>query len=68
MHNDNGSIWINGNAKDCKYWVHLYYTGLSCKDEDEEMIAKITKYYCKRHNPYKTLRPKYVLKKCKYYI
>ena len=48
MDNDNGSVWINGNAKNCKYWVHLYYTGLSCKDEDEEMFAKITKYYCKR--------------------
>ena len=31
---------FNGNAKNCKYWVHLYYTGLSCKHEDEEMFAK----------------------------
>ena len=62
MDNDNGSVWINGNAKNCKYQVRLYYTGLSCKDEDEEMFAKITKYYYKRHNPYKILRPKYVLK------
>ena len=51
MYNDNGSVWIKGNAKNCEYSVHLYYTGLSCKDEDEEMFAKITKYHCKRYNP-----------------
>ena len=62
MDNDNGWVWINGNTKNCKYWVHLYYTGLSCKNEDEEMFAKITQCYCKTHNPYKILRPKYVLK------
>ena len=59
--NDNGSVWINGNAKNCKYWAHLYYTGLSCRDEDKEMFAKITKYYCKRHKPCQILRPKYAL-------
>ena len=52
---DNSLFWINSNAKNCKYWVHLYYTGLSCKDEDEEMFAKITKYFCKRHNSYTLL-------------
>ena len=41
---------------------HLYHTGLPCKDEDEEMFAKITKYYCEKHNPCKILWPKYVLK------
>ena len=40
----------------------LYYTGLSCINEDEEMFAKITQYYCNTHNPYKILRSKYVLK------
>ena len=62
MDNDNSWVWINGNAQNCKYWIHLYYTGLTCKDEDEEMSAKITKYCCKRHKPYKILGPKYVLK------
>ena len=61
MDNDNGSVWINGNAKNCKYWVYLYYTDLSCKHEDKKMFAKITQYYCKSHNPYKILRPKHVL-------
>ena len=55
MDSDNGSVWINGNAENCKY------TGLSYKHEDKEMFAKITQYYCKCHNHYKILRPKYVL-------
>ena len=33
---------------------HLYHTDLPCKDEDEEMFAKITKYYCEKHNPVKS--------------
>ena len=62
MDNDYGSLWINCSAKSCKYWVHLFCIGLSCKDENEEVFAKITKYYCKRHNPHKIPRPKCVLK------
>ena len=62
MDNDNGSVWINGNAKNCKYWVHLYCPGLSCKHEDKEVFVKITQFFCKSHNHYKILRPKYVLK------
>ena len=62
MDNDYGSLWINCSAKSCKYWVHLFCIGLSCKDENEEVFAKITKYYCKRHNPHKIPWPKRVLK------
>ena len=62
MDNDYGLLWINCSAKSCKYWVHLFCIGLSCKDENEEVFAKITKYYCKRHNPHKIPWPKCVLK------
>ena len=37
---DNSLVWINSNAKNCKYWVHLYYTGLSCKDEMKKCLLK----------------------------
>ena len=54
MDNDYGLVWINFSAKSCKYWVHLFCIGLSCKDEDEEIFAKITKYYIKKYNPIKS--------------
>ena len=43
MDNDNGSVWIDCNAKNCKYLVHLCCIGLSCKGEGEEMFVKNTK-------------------------
>ena len=43
MDNDNGSVWINANAMNCKCFVYLYCIDLSCKGEDEKMFVKITK-------------------------